>query len=145
MKKRKTHKYAYKNPPSETITPLHKLDGERHPSKNLFPISSSDPRTIVWEMKRPEDDKLKPLPEDDVTREDILQKLYQQMMSHLIDDGVLYDPPKDGNCLFRALLKGLERVMPDVAEGMTTKALRNELMRQLGVHKDEVVKAKVIG
>jgi len=134
-------KYAYKA--SDDITPLHKLDGERHPSKNLFPLSSSDPRTIVWEMKRPGDDKLKPLPEDDVTREDILQKLYQQMMSQSVDDGVLYDPPKDGNCLFRALLKGLERARPDVAEGLTTKALRNELMRQLGVHKDEVVKAKV--
>ena len=136
-------KHAYKKPPSENVTPLHKLDGERHPSKNLFPLSSSDPRTIVWEMKRPEDDKLKPLPEDDVTREDILQKLYQQMMSRSDDDGVLYDPPKDGNCLFRVLLKGLERVMPDVAEGLTTKALRNELMRQLEIHKDEVVRAKV--
>ena len=76
-------------------------------------------------------------------REDILQKLYQQMISQSADDRVLYDPPKDRNCLFRALLKGLERAMPDVAEGMTTKALRNELMRQLEIHKDEVVKAKV--
>ena len=33
--------------------------------------------------------------------------------------------------------------MPDVAEGMTTKTLRNQLMRQLEIHKDEVVKAKV--
>ena len=136
------NKYAYKKPPSETITPLRKLDGVRSSSQNLFPIPSSDPRTIVWEMKRPPLEPL-PSPKDDTTREEILQKLYRQMMPSVYDGGVLYDPPKDENCLFRVLLKGLKRARPDIAEEMTTKSLRAELMEYLELHEDKVVKADV--
>ena len=65
------------------------------------------------------------------------------MMPSVYDGGVLYDPPKDENCLFRVLLKGLKRARPDIAEEMTTKSLRAELMEYLESHEDEVVKADV--
>jgi len=136
-------KYAYKV--NKTVTPLHNLDGERPSSQNLFPLSSSDPRTIVWEMKRPEEEPLDPLPEaiEDKTRDDILQYLYRQMLPqyNVDDEEVLYNPPKDENCLFRVLLKGLKRARPSIAEGMTTKSLRAELMEYLESHENEAVKA----
>jgi len=120
--------YRYKV--NKTVAPSYKYDEERPQSQKQFPISSSDPRTIVWEMKRP---PLEPLPssKDDTKREEILRNLYRQMMPSIDDEGVLYDPPKDENCLFNALRVGLGRARPVMADGMTTKSLREELMRFL--------------
>ena len=131
----------YKYHVREEVVPLHQVDtSQKH---SLFPIPSTDPRTIVWEMKRPKEEPLEPLPPiEDVSRDTILQRLHEQMLPRSFDDDndrVVYDPPKDGDCLFRAMLKGLERVKPDEAQGKTTKSVRVELMDYLLEHSSETV------
>ena len=116
--------------------PLHKLRANR---QTLYPFVSTDPRTIVWEVKRPKEEPLCPLGDNDVKSEVILRNLYQEMLpnnAHGYDEDVVYDPPQDENCLFRALLDGLKRV-PHNVHSKTTKDLRVELMDYLREHASE--------
>jgi len=128
----------YKYDVREKVISRHQVDTSQ--KQSLFPLSSSDPRNVVWEMKRPEEEPLKSLPQvQDVTRHIILRKLHEQMLPSSSDDDnrVFYNPPKDENCLIRAMLKGLERVKPDEAKGKTTKSVRVELMDFLIDHPSE--------
>ena len=122
--------------PQENVDSVHKLCVKGH---NLFPFVSTDPRTIVWELKRPKEDPLCPLAFDDndVRRDVILRNVHQEMLPNNVQsyyDNVVYDPDQDENCLFHALLNGLKRVVPHTASSKTTKDLRTELMDYLREH-----------
>ena len=132
----------YKYHVREEVVPLHQVDTRQKQKQSFFPIPSTDPRTIVWEMKRPKEEPLNPLPpSEDVERHTILQQLHEQLLPRSSDDDidnrVIYNPPKDENCLVRTLLKGLERVKPDEAKGKTTKSVRVEIMDYLIDHPSE--------
>ena len=145
--------YKYHYCVQDEVVPCHQVDTRQ--KQSLFTVGcdasqkqshipSPDPRIIVWEMKRPKEEPLNPLPLlEDVTRHTILQQLHEQMLPRSFDDDnynrVLYDPPKDENCLIRAMLKGLERVKQDEAKGKTTKSVRVELMNYLIEHPSEKV------
>ena len=130
----------YKYDVCEKVVSRHRVDTSQ--KKSLFPMSSSDPRNVVWEMKRPEEEPLKSLPPiEDMTRHTILRQLHEQMLPISSNDGnrVLYNPPKDENCLIRAMLQWLKRVKPDEAKGKTTRSVRVELMAYLLKHQSEKV------
>jgi len=145
--------YKYHYCVQDEVVPCHQVDTcqkqslfavECDTSQKQSHIPSPDPRIIVWEMKRPKEEPLNPLPLlEDVTRHTILQQLHEQMLPRISDDDdenrVLYDPPKDENCLIRAMLKGLERVKQGEAKGKTTKSVRVELMNYLIEHRSEKV------
>ena len=132
----------------QKVEPSHTLDVR---GQTLFPFASSDPRTIVWEIKRPKEEPLCHLDDNDednnnvVSRETILQQLYQQMLPNNVkqyDDKVLYDPPKDENCLFRALLEGLKRKEPSGGtNNKTISVIRSELMEYLREHASELMQS----
>ena len=107
---------------------------ENKPRDNLFPITSPDGRIIVWELKRPdlERDLLPKLEQDELNKKDeILSNLYKAMASTEPDNIVIHDPPKDGNCLFAVLLKGLQIVKPKEGASKNVGNLRFALMNSI--------------
>jgi len=123
-------------------------DPEVHTSKeNLYPLPSGSVRTIVWELDRP---KLKPLPEldDDMTKDQIISKLYNEMLPSTIagedtqfEEGIesisrsrvdlhqFYE--HDKNNLFYGLLLGLIESSQLIPGSKSVEGLRRELMQSL--------------
>ena len=123
-------------------------DPEVHTSKeNLYPLPSGSSRTVVWELDRP---MLEPLPEldDDMTKEQIISKLYNEMLPSTsagkeiqFEEGIEqvlksrvdlhHFNEHDKNNLFYGLLLGLMDSSQLKAGKKSVEELRSELMECL--------------
>ena len=59
------------------------IDPDRHTCKrNLDHLGDDCSRTIIWELDRPEEEPLQPELANDMTKDEIISSLYQQMFQH---------------------------------------------------------------
>jgi len=122
-------------------------DSKEYTTKaNAYPLGSECSRTIVWELDRPE---LKPLPglDDDMTKDQIISRLYNEMLpSTLADDDLqfkegseqvsldqvhIHQYEQDGNNLFYNLLLGLVKSSQIEPRSKSVEEFRRELMQCL--------------
>ena len=124
-------------------------DPERHPAKEelCYPLPSPKKRVIIWELDRPE---LKPLPDldDDMTKEQIISKLYNEMLpSTTADEDFQFEEGskrmsksrvdlhqfygQDENHLFLNLLLGLIESSQIKQGSKSVEEFRRELMQCL--------------
>ena len=132
------------------------IDPDRHTCKrNLYHLGDDCSRTIIWELDRPVEEPLQPELANDMTKDEIISSLYQQMFQRESNVGFTGDGcrkfkedrvdyhifhRRDNNHLFYSLLLGLvetEQVSPG---DKSIEGLRRDLMHHLdGKRCDDVI------
>ena len=124
-------------------------DPEKHTTKeNIYPLRPDCTRTVIWELDRPELKPFEMLDTDNVTKDEIIKSLYQQMIadkpgrtSLMFEDGCekismdqidlhIFDRA-DKNHLFYALILGLIESTQLKPGTKSIEGLRRELMNHL--------------
>ena len=130
-------------------------DPKKHTSKdNAYPLRSDISRTVIWELDRPELKPFEMLDTDNVTKDEIITSLYQQMIVDkpgrtplMFEDGCekismdqidlhIFDRAKK-NHLFYSLILGLIETYQIEAGSKSVEGLRRELiqsLRQMPLH-----------
>ena len=132
------------------------IDPARHTCKrNLYHLGDDCSRTIIWELDRPVEEPLQPELANDMTKDEIISSLYQQMFQRESNVGFTGDGcrkfkedrvdyhifhRRDNNHLFYSLLLGLvetEQVSPG---DKSIEGLRRDLMHHLdGKRCDDII------